>query len=54
MKAPYDTFADRWGNQGFSDYVAKLEDQANLALHGAGKVTICLLVLIIISINNLR
>ncbi|MGC9506078.1 TenA family transcriptional regulator [Baaleninema sp.] len=29
MTAPYDEFADRWGNPGFTEYVKCLERQAN-------------------------
>ncbi len=32
MKAPYDEFADRWGNESFSDYVRQLAAQADVAL----------------------
>jgi thiaminase/transcriptional activator TenA len=32
MAAPYDEFADRWGNPGFTDYVKLLADQADTAL----------------------
>jgi thiaminase/transcriptional activator TenA len=32
MSAPYDEFADRWGNPGFTDYVKLLADQADAAL----------------------
>jgi thiaminase/transcriptional activator TenA len=32
MSAPYDEFADRWGNPGFTEYVKLLERQADFAL----------------------
>jgi len=32
MKAPYDEFAERWGNHGFSSYVDMLAQQADEAL----------------------
>jgi len=32
MPAPYDEFADRWGNPGFTDYVNLLAQQADAAL----------------------
>ncbi|MDB9524726.1 TenA family transcriptional regulator [Oscillatoria sp. CS-180] len=32
MPAPYDEFADRWGNPGFTDYVKLLAQQADAAL----------------------
>jgi thiaminase len=32
MDAPYEEFADRWGNPGFTDYVKQLEQQADQAL----------------------
>lgn len=35
MVPPYDEFADRWGNAGFSDYVQQLAQQANEALASA-------------------
>ncbi len=35
MPAPYDEFADRWGNPGFTTYVKQLEQQANSALAAA-------------------
>lgn len=35
MVPPYDEFADRWGNAGFSEYVKLLENQANEALQSA-------------------
>ncbi|HEY9887054.1 MAG TPA: hypothetical protein V6D02_01560 [Candidatus Obscuribacterales bacterium] len=34
MPAPYDEFADRWGNPDFTGYVKLLEAQANEALQG--------------------
>ena len=37
MPAPYEEFADRWGNQGFTAYVKVLEKQANSALALASK-----------------
>lgn len=35
MKAPYTEFADRWGNPLFTEYVKRLEQQADEALTGA-------------------
>lgn len=35
MSAPYDEFADRWGNPGFTDYVQLLADQADAVLQFA-------------------
>jgi thiaminase/transcriptional activator TenA len=35
MPAPYDEFADRWGNPGFTEYVGFLEQQADEALQTA-------------------
>ncbi len=35
MKAPYDEFAERWGNPLFTEYVKQLEQQANEALASA-------------------
>jgi thiaminase/transcriptional activator TenA len=32
MVPPYDEFANRWGNPGFTDYVTQLEQQANQVL----------------------
>lgn len=32
MPAPYDEFAERWGNPGFTDYVKLLAQQADVAL----------------------
>jgi thiaminase/transcriptional activator TenA len=39
MPAPYNEFADRWGNPGFTDYVALLADQADQSLAVADAVT---------------
>ena len=38
MLEPYAEFADRWGNPGFTDYVNRLESQANKALHNAPEI----------------
>jgi thiaminase/transcriptional activator TenA len=35
MAKPYDEFAERWGNPGFTEYVKLLEKQANEALIAA-------------------
>jgi thiaminase len=35
MVPPYDEFANRWGNQGFTDYVTILKQQADQALQSA-------------------
>lgn len=35
MSAPYNEFAERWGNPGFTDYVRLLENQADKALEAA-------------------
>ncbi|WP_316434164.1 MAG: TenA family transcriptional regulator [Leptolyngbya sp. IPPAS B-1204] len=35
MVPPYDEFADRWGNPGFTEYVELLANQANAALQDA-------------------
>jgi thiaminase len=35
MPAPYDEFADRWGNAGFTDYVKVLANQADAVLQTA-------------------
>jgi len=32
MVSPYNEFAERWGNTGFTEYVKQLEKQANQAL----------------------
>ena len=37
MPAPYDEFADRWGNPGFTDYVQQLARQADAALQDASE-----------------
>lgn len=37
MVSPYDEFADRWGNPGFTDYVGQLEQQADEALRSASE-----------------
>lgn len=39
MKPPYDIFADRWGSHSFTDYVNKLEQQADQALESARSVS---------------
>lgn len=39
MPAPYDEFAERWGNPGFTDYVKLLAQQADAALEIAPEVT---------------
>lgn len=39
MAAPYDEFADRWGNPGFTDYVTILAHQADQALGTASAET---------------
>jgi thiaminase len=36
MPAPYDEFAQRWGNEGFSQYVVQLQQQADEALQAVG------------------
>ncbi len=36
MPEPYDEYAQRWGNQGFSQYVQQLRQQADEALQAAG------------------
>ena len=38
MKAPYDEFAKRWGNEAFCKYVRVLADQADQALKDAPQV----------------
>lgn len=38
MQPPYDIYAERWGSPGFTDYVNKLERQADHALENASKV----------------
>ena len=40
MPAPYDEFADRWGNPGFTDYVKLLANQADVALQVAPTVEV--------------
>ncbi|MEO0648874.1 MAG: TenA family transcriptional regulator, partial [Cyanobacteria bacterium J06650_10] len=37
MSEPYAEFADRWGNDSFSDYVTVLEQQADSALATASE-----------------
>lgn len=37
MTAPYDEFADRWGNTGFTEYVKLLERQADESLQTASE-----------------
>ncbi len=37
MAPPYEEFADRWGNPGFSDYVKVLENHADQALSAANE-----------------
>lgn len=39
MKPPYDIFAERWGSQSFTDYVNKLQQQADQALESAKSVS---------------
>lgn len=38
MPAPYDEFADRWGNPGFTEYVALLAAQADQSLASANEM----------------
>ena len=35
---PYDEFAERWGNPGFTDYVKQLEKQADESLAGSSEI----------------
>lgn len=39
MPQPYDEFADRWGNPGFTEYVKLLAQQANESLETASETT---------------